>query len=164
MRRENISWRLFLQFHLWFFIIWVKENMSLKKVYMTYILDIYSAVWSWECYWTSLHLVFFIYICVCVCVCVFGCARSESQHVESSVFLVACGIFSCSLGDLVPWPGIEPWLLALGAQSLSHWATREVPAPSFPISKMGIIISTWNMLWGPNNVIHAKHNKVILST
>ena len=33
------------------------------------------------------------------------------------------GSFSCSMWDLVPWPGIEPWPLALGAQSLSHWAT-----------------------------------------
>ena len=29
--------------------------------------------------------------------------------------------------DLVPWPGIEPSPLALGAWSLSHWTTREVP-------------------------------------
>ena len=29
--------------------------------------------------------------------------------------------------DLVPWPGIEPGRPALGAQSLSHWTTREVP-------------------------------------
>ena len=29
--------------------------------------------------------------------------------------------------DLVPWPGIEPGPPALGAQSLSHWTTREVP-------------------------------------
>ena len=28
--------------------------------------------------------------------------------------------------DLVPWAGIKPRLLALGAQKLSHWATREV--------------------------------------
>ena len=34
--------------------------------------------------------------------------------------------------DLVPWPGTEPWPLALGAQSLSHWITSEVPA--FPIN------------------------------
>ena len=30
--------------------------------------------------------------------------------------------------DLVPWPGIEPRLPALGAWRLSHWAIREVPA------------------------------------
>ena len=28
--------------------------------------------------------------------------------------------------DLVPWPGMEPWRLALGAWSLSHWAAKEV--------------------------------------
>ena len=29
--------------------------------------------------------------------------------------------------DLVPWPGIEPGSPAKGAQSLSHWTSREVP-------------------------------------
>ena len=29
--------------------------------------------------------------------------------------------------DLVPWPGIEPQPPVLGAWSLSHWTTREVP-------------------------------------
>ena len=29
-------------------------------------------------------------------------------HGESSIFPVACTIFSCSMWDLVPWPGIEP--------------------------------------------------------
>ena len=31
--------------------------------------------------------------------------------------------------DLVPQPGIEPGPPALGAQSLTHWATWEVPSP-----------------------------------
>ena len=30
--------------------------------------------------------------------------------------------------DVVPWPGIEPGPPALGAWSLSHWTTRELPA------------------------------------
>ena len=40
----------------------------------------------------------------------------------------SCGmqILSCSLGDLVPWPGIEPEPSALGIWSLSHWTAREV--------------------------------------
>ena len=49
------------------------------------------------------------------------------------LLLMACEIFSCSMQtlscgmwDLVPRPGIEPRSLALGAWSLSHWATREV--------------------------------------
>ena len=49
------------------------------------------------------------------------------------VFVVALGlfglletwrIFSCGMWDLVPWPGIEPGSLALGAQSLNHWTTK----------------------------------------
>ena len=50
------------------------------------------------------------------------------------VLVVACRIFtcsmqtlSCSMWDLVPQPGIEPGSPALGAQSLSHRTTREVP-------------------------------------
>ena len=50
------------------------------------------------------------------------------------IFVVACGIFSpglwtlsWSLWDLVPWPRREPRPPALGALSLSHWTTIEVP-------------------------------------
>ena len=32
------------------------------------------------------------------------------------------GTLSCGMWDLIPWPGIEPGLPALGTQSLSHWA------------------------------------------
>ena len=43
------------------------------------------------------------------------------------VLVTACGIFSCSIWDPVPWPGVEPGAPALGVQSLSPWTTREVP-------------------------------------
>ena len=50
------------------------------------------------------------------------------------VLVTACGIFrcgmrtlNCCMWDLVPWPGIKPRTLALGAQSFSQWTTREVP-------------------------------------
>ena len=33
----------------------------------------------------------------------------------------------CSLWDLAPWLGIEPWSPALGTQSLSHRTARDVP-------------------------------------
>ena len=36
------------------------------------------------------------------------------------------GPFSCSIWDLVLWPGIEPQPPALGGQSLSRWTTRGV--------------------------------------
>ena len=54
------------------------------------------------------------------------------------VLVVACAIFSfvmqilsCSLWDLVPWPGIEPQLPAMRAKSIRHWTTREVPVCFF---------------------------------
>ena len=47
-------------------------------------------------------------------------------HEGSLIFVMSWKIFSCSLCDHGPWPGIEPVLPLLGAWSLSHW-TREVP-------------------------------------
>ena len=43
------------------------------------------------------------------------------------IFVVALRIFSCGIWDLVPRPVIEPEPPTLGACSLSHWTTREVP-------------------------------------
>ena len=43
------------------------------------------------------------------------------------VLVLAFGIFSCSMWNLVPWPGIEPRPPALGARNLTHWTTRKVP-------------------------------------
>ena len=45
-----------------------------------------------------------------------------------SLFIWLHQIFSCSIWDLVPWTGIEPGPPPLGAQSLSHLTTREVPS------------------------------------
>ena len=41
--------------------------------------------------------------------------------------IVALRIFSCCMWNLVPWPRIKLEPPALGAWSLSHWITREVP-------------------------------------
>ena len=41
------------------------------------------------------------------------------------IYLPTSGL-SCSMWDLVPWPGFEPRAPALAAQSLSPWTTREV--------------------------------------
>ena len=50
---------------------------------------------------------------------------------------------SFGMWDLVPWPGIEPMAPAPGAQSLSHWTTREVPGfYSFTLSA--------NISWAPS--------------
>ena len=42
------------------------------------------------------------------------------------IFIRGLRTLSCSMGDLVPWPGIEPRPCALAAWSLSHWPSREV--------------------------------------
>ena len=55
------------------------------------------------------------------------------------VLVAACGIFHCSIWDLVSWPGIEARLPTLGAQSLSRWTTREIPGSAF--------IDKKNVLW-----------------
>ena len=60
--------------------------------------------------WSVFFLKIFIYL--------FGCTGS---------LVAAYGTFSCDMWDLVPEPGIERRPPALGAQSLSHWTTREVP-------------------------------------
>ena len=41
-------------------------------------------------------------------------------------YLFGCAGLNCSMWDLVPWPGTKPRPPAVGAQSLSHWTTREV--------------------------------------
>ena len=46
------------------------------------------------------------------------------------VYLAAPGL-SCSMWDLVSWPGIEPRPPAWAAWSLNHWTSREVPRPGF---------------------------------
>ena len=43
------------------------------------------------------------------------------------------GYVACEI--LVPWPGIEPILSAVEAQSLLHWNAREVPPSCFNITQ-----------------------------
>ena len=47
------------------------------------------------------------------------------------VFSCSMQTLSCGMWDLVPRPGIKPRPPALGAWSLRHWTTREVPFFSF---------------------------------
>ena len=47
------------------------------------------------------------------------------------LLVMAWKLLLVAYGILVPWPGIEPGPPPLGAQSLSHWATSEVPALLF---------------------------------
>ena len=49
---------------------------------------------------------------------------SEPPGKPQNIYSVALGL-SCSMWTLLPWPGIEPGLPALGEQSLNHWTTRK---------------------------------------
>ena len=60
----------------------------------------------WSPWNQGIHFPFFIYT---LCIYLFGCTRSWSQHVGALIFTVACQIFSYSMQDLVPRPGINPW-------------------------------------------------------
>ena len=51
------------------------------------------------------------------------------------VLVVVHGTFSCSMWDLVPWPGVEPGPSALGVGVLA--TTREVPVHNFPFEFWG---------------------------
>ena len=48
---------------------------------------------------------------------------------------LAVPALSCGIKDLILGPGVEPGVPALGAQSLTHWTTREVPRSSFHTCK-----------------------------
>ena len=54
------------------------------------------------------------------------------QVLVAARVILSCSaeILSCSMWDLVPWPGTEPRPPELGVHSLSHWTTRE--GPFFP--------------------------------
>ena len=53
--------------------------------------------------------------------------------------LAAAGrICSCSMWDLVPWPGIELRPPALGVWSLDHWTIREVPGIHFGLELLAV--------------------------
>ena len=67
----------------------------------------------------------------------YNLCRGQSNNMFyyfSNIYLFGCTRFSCSMWDLVPWPGIKLGHPALRAWSLSHWATREVL--SFKIQRM----------------------------
>ena len=76
--------------------------------------------------------IFFLEMYLFICLAALGlscCAQDvwpSLQHVSS---------LSCGIKDLILGPGVEPGVPALGAQSLTHWTTREVPRSSFHTRK-----------------------------
>ena len=64
--------------------------------------------------------------------------RDRSCYVFA--FFFSC---PCSMQDLIPWPGTEPVPSVLGAWSLNHWMTREVP---------GAAVLAWAPFSAPSGV------------
>ena len=54
------------------------------------------------------------------------------------IYLVMMGL-SCGMWDLIPQLGTEPRISALGAWSLSHWTTSEVPRLMFDALMTGLL-------------------------
>ena len=75
---------------------------------------------------------------------------------------------SCSMWDLVSQPGIKPRPPALGAWSLSHWTTREVPKGQFfKDFDVTIFYVWWTVLrhfQDCRGIIIYKENSVFLAT
>ena len=70
---------------------------------------------------TNIYCIPYSFLCVFIYLAALGLSCSMWD-------LFSCGMRTLSWGmwDLVPWPRLEPGPPALGAQSLSHWTTREV--------------------------------------
>ena len=70
----------------------------------------------------------------------------------SSIFSVVPGIFGCGMWNLVPWPRIEPRILAWRAWSPSHWTTREIQKivlTSWPLETVSEPSGVFRRDWGP---------------
>ena len=77
--------------------------------------------WDWDfgCILQEQSLCWFLFICF-VCFLIFNYLAAPG---------LSCGrwTLNCGMRNPAPLPGIELAFPALGAWSLSHWATREVP-------------------------------------
>ena len=57
------------------------------------------------------------------------------------------GSFRGSMWDLISWPGIEPWLHALGAWNLNHWTTGPYLGFWFYTFYCGWVLSCFSHVW-----------------
>ena len=119
-------------------VFWpLNKKTPLNQDYFNTVISFYQIYRSSTFQDSWLQKLFFknIYLCIWLC----------------RVLVAACRIFSCSLWDLVPWPGIKPRAPAVGARSLSHWTTREAPR-SFVFKEEHLyIFHSWNICYA---IIH----------
>ena len=122
-----------------------------------------------------------------VCVCAQACMCAHRRvcvlhyllylsHFHMCVHIIYCQVMtfiylavlslSCSMWDLVPWPGIEPGAPALRVWSLSHWTTREVWAMTSCLVKVeeyqeGVRSRTWGLLQDPTRRCFCSHQMTL---
>ena len=86
-----------------FFTIWATRDAHVPHGFHYFLIFLYLAVPGLSCGTRDL--------------------QSSLKHVGS---FSCVWTLSCSMQDLVLWPGIKPGPLALGVRSLSHWTTGDV--------------------------------------
>ena len=79
----------------------------------------------WLTFWTSSSILL-IYLSDCALFLFWNLMVFFKKYLF--IYLTALDL-SCSIWDLVPWPGIEPRIPALGALSLRLWTTMEILGP-----------------------------------
>ena len=104
-------------------------HLLLKKIIfaLIYPCDLLSITWPWKCGLFSGLL--FSSTDLFVRLCSFFILELNG-FLKKYLFIYLTALdLSCSIWDLVPWPGIEPRTPALGALSLSPWTTMEILEP-----------------------------------
>ena len=71
---------------------------------------------------------------------------ADISFLKKIIYYLAVPGLSCGMWDLVPWPGIEPGLSALGAWKFSFWTTREVCPMSWSFHYLQMAHSNWYIL------------------
>ena len=115
--------------HLFFCILKRKDNTTYKLSLLLKNNWLYKVLQSKKLKWLKL--------------CFFHLPCPRFPFLFSIFFYLAVLGLSCNMWDLVPWAGIEAGSPALGAQSLSHWTTREVPR--FPFLKVVYVLRKFNL-------------------
>ena len=99
----------------------IAHSNKLIKILILYLLMIIC---------TSKKFVYFcLFFIVCVCVSVCVCFATPGSMLKQAAPLqqqATSGSMPPLVASLVPQPGTEPALPALGAQSLNNWTTGEV--------------------------------------
>ena len=105
-------------------------HLLLKKIIfaLIYPCDLLNITWPWIC--GLLSGLLFSSTDLFVRLCSFFILELNGFFKKYLFIYLTARDLSCSIWDLVPWPGIEARTAALGALSLSPWTTMEILEPT----------------------------------